>query len=92
MSIVRFTTIFSGGVGSLDILIDNVTTLKFITDGHQDINLAVGFHRYTASGAASSGQGGNIQLGISGSVIAASPQNFGPGPFPSVTDDIDVTA
>ncbi|TFF37265.1 hypothetical protein [Mucilaginibacter psychrotolerans] len=79
MGTVRFTTAFSGGLGTLKIQIPGQPDIDFSDDGHQDVDLPEGNTQYVASGAAAPGPGGGVVLTITGDVIADSPQQYGPG-------------
>jgi hypothetical protein len=79
MCTVTFTPTFSGGLGSVDILIDDTTTLTFNTDDPQTISLPSGNHDYTVSGGASPGPGGGIQIDITGDAITDTPLKYGAG-------------
>ncbi|MBD1362388.1 hypothetical protein IDJ77_01080 [Mucilaginibacter sp. ZT4R22] len=78
---VRFNTAFSGGLGTLDIII-NGQTLHFDKNEHQDIQLPAGVHTYAVSGAAAQGPGGGVILtitAITGAVISHSPHQYNAG-------------
>jgi hypothetical protein len=80
MGTIKFKTTFSGGLGTLDISVDGGVPHHFIADDEWDVPLLAGAHQYQASGAASPGPGGGIQLDISGDVIVdITPINWGPG-------------
>jgi hypothetical protein len=93
MATITFSAAFSGGLGTLSILIDGLEPpLQFKADGSLDIILTAGAHNYIASGAAADDSSGSIQLIITGDVLAESPKTYGPGTFPEDANDINVNS
>ncbi|HTR29541.1 MAG TPA: hypothetical protein VMH27_09745 [Puia sp.] len=85
MGTVRFSTIFSGGVGSLTIISNDArVTLQFNQASHQPqpVVLPQGSHIFSINGAAPNGPGGNIELDITGDLPGPIKQNFAAGLVP----------
>ncbi|HEY4326729.1 MAG TPA: hypothetical protein VGN20_22275 [Mucilaginibacter sp.] len=76
---IIFTPTFSGGLGTVDILINGNTTLSFNSNTPQSIVLPSGNHDFVISGAASPGPGGGLQIDIGGDAITDTPINYGAG-------------
>jgi hypothetical protein len=81
MATLTFSATFSGGDGTLDVLIDDTTTISFSSDGFlsKAVSLDAGNHDLVISGAAPDGPGGAASLDIAGDVTCDAPYNYPKG-------------
>lgn len=76
---VSFSSVFSGGPGTLKIKISGYPDIDLKDNDTRSIDLPPGNYLYSAAGGAATGDGAGCILTIGGDVIVDSPLKFGPG-------------
>jgi len=81
MGQVTFTAAFSGGFGNLDISFDDIPDELHLDPGNTSgtVTLPPGADVYSVSGDSPTGPGGNIDLEITGDILAPIQMSFPPG-------------
>jgi hypothetical protein len=85
MGVINLSTVFSGGVGTLDIIsYDTGQKLSFTQNSlvSQSMTLPQGSQIFSISGVSPAGVGGNISLSITGDIPAQITQSFLSGNIP----------